>query len=141
MHGTVSQSPGPAPLAFRQYETHSACLWKQNCVGPVQSNVARLSHGLPSEQVQAIVAPVSPHVASVVELDDDVLDVVVLDVLELVVLDVDELVVVEVEVVGAPGFVTDGTQNSRRWTSSGSAAPNWVFVNVCTEPNPEFLVR
>ena len=58
-----------------------------------------------------------------------------------VVVVIDVVVVDEVlVVVVVPGFFSVGTQSSLRWISSGCAGPNWLFVNVCTIPNPEFFV-
>jgi hypothetical protein len=63
MQGVVPQLPGPfAP----QKPTHSFCLLVQEGVGPVQSNVAPVEHGVPSPQVHAMSAPAGPHPGSVV---------------------------------------------------------------------------
>jgi hypothetical protein len=76
VQGAVAHVPGPsAPQTL----THSACLLAQDGVGPVQSNVAPLSHAVcPSPQVHAMIAPSSPHTANVVDVVvEDVVVVVV----------------------------------------------------------------
>ena len=66
MQGVVPQLPGPfAP----QKLTHSFCLLVQEGVGPVQSNVAPVGHGVPSPQVHAMSAPSGPHAGSVVVVE------------------------------------------------------------------------
>ena len=60
-------------------------------------------------------------------VDDDVVGVAV----ELVL----ELEVVVLEVVLAPGFLSDGTQSSRRWISVTWSGPNWFWIDLTTVPN------
>ena len=78
MQGAVAQSPGPPPPTAPQKPTHSACLSAQKGVGPVQSVVAGLAHGVcPSPQVHAIVAPAAPQAGNVVVVVAAVVVVVV----------------------------------------------------------------
>ena len=97
------------------------------------------------EELVDVLVDVLVELLVVVVLVEVVVVVVVLEVVLLVVEDVVVVagpevdVVVDVVVVGT-GFLSDGTHSSRRWISSGWAGPNWLFVNVCTVPNAEFLV-